>query len=168
MTMNLLVNHLTTQTIDIDANTCTCDYCKFISPSDFDIDDYTHEENSQQAFLKNLKSEDEVLLYGFRINIGRDEDNQVILNDSSVSRHHAQITVVDNKYYIEDINSKNGTYVNGKYLKAKMELKAGDIIRIGMSQFEIHIDQDSFAKLAPVIDIRVNSVIKSDRLAIAA
>lgn len=52
----------------------------------------------------------------FLIKIGRDFDNDVCLDDFSVSRHHAEIEQIDDKYIIRDLGSKNGTYVNQQHL----------------------------------------------------
>jgi DNA-binding winged helix-turn-helix (wHTH) protein len=46
--------------------------------------------------------------------VGRSLDGRVVLNNSSVSRRHAVIRVVDGEVWIEDLNSKNGTYVDGE------------------------------------------------------
>jgi len=65
--------------------------------------------------------------------IGRATDNQVVLSDSLVSRHHARLTWAEGVYYITDLGSTNGTWLNGVELEAKMPraLKEGDTIRIG-------------------------------------
>ena len=63
------------------------------------------------------------------INIGRQSDNDIVINDKSVSRHHAKITHTDaGTYEIEDLNSKNGVYVNGRKIRGKKELHPGDRI----------------------------------------
>ena len=56
--------------------------------------------------------------------------NDAVLHSPVVSRHHAKITVVNGEYFIEDLNSKNGTFVNGKMLSYRetMKLKRMDII----------------------------------------
>ena len=66
-----------------------------------------------------------------RITIGRAAGNIVVLDDKFASHHHAIITRVHNLYEIEDLNSKNHTYVNDEILNGKQFLKNGDIIKIG-------------------------------------
>src|SRR5213593_1747110 len=46
--------------------------------------------------------------------IGRDEDNDLILRTTTVSRRHAQVTHREGRWFIEDRGSRNGTFVNGK------------------------------------------------------
>ena len=52
-------------------------------------------------------------LVGNSINIGRSEENDIQITDMSVSRHHLQIMEKDDQLFIKDLNSQNGTYVNG-------------------------------------------------------
>lgn len=61
-------------------------------------------------------------LSGDNIHIGsRDEGNDILLHSNVVSRHHAKISKRGNDYYIEDLNSTNGTYVNGTALEVGQE-----------------------------------------------
>jgi pSer/pThr/pTyr-binding forkhead associated (FHA) protein len=68
------------------------------------------------------------------VSIGRLAENDICLEDSFVSRHHCVIRNVDGQYVIEDLNSANGTYVNGELVKASL-LKEGSLIQIGNSRF---------------------------------
>lgn len=69
-------------------------------------------------------------LKGGVASIGRMPDNAVCLDNQGVSSHHAIITQENSQYYIEDINSTNGTYLNGKRLSAKQSLSFDDSINI--------------------------------------
>ena len=74
--------------------------------------------------------------------IGRGEDCDIIVNDRQVSRHHSQINMVENGYQIKDLDSKNGTYVNG-YQLAKAEeklLQDGDQLGIALSTRLVFVD----------------------------
>jgi len=64
------------------------------------------------------------------ISIGRDPASDINLNDASVSRHHAQLVRVMGSYYLEDLNSTNGTQRNHRKI-TKHLLKHADEIRIG-------------------------------------
>lgn len=74
-----------------------------------------------------------------KITIGRDPDNDVVVDNKLASRHHAIIQKIKNAYFIKDDNSTNGTLVNGvripkeKYVK----LNGGDKITIGNSNLVI-------------------------------
>src|SRR2546423_9672721 len=68
------------------------------------------------------------------ISIGRLVSNDICLEDPFVSRHHCVIRTEGTEYMIEDLNSANGTYVNGELIKAS-SLKEGSVIQIGNSRF---------------------------------
>ncbi len=74
--------------------------------------------------------------------IGRSESCQLRPKSESVSRKHCIIVLKDNRVLIQDLKSRNGTYVNDKRLpvdKAKI-LKAGDQLRIGKLSFELVVE----------------------------
>ena len=66
------------------------------------------------------------------ISMGRGPENDIVIPDTYVSHHHAVITLVNNLYVIEDLNSVNHTYVNEQILHGRAYLQAGDLIRIGL------------------------------------
>lgn len=74
-----------------------------------------------------------------RITVGRDADNSIELDDALVSRHHAVIQKVKDEFFVEDLNSTNGTFVNaqpvppGKYVR----LHQADIITIGRAELSL-------------------------------
>lgn len=64
-------------------------------------------------------------------NIGRDASNQIMLNDTLVSRNHAQLIVMDNgQVMIKDLGSSNGTFVNGNRI-TECYLNTGDVVKCG-------------------------------------
>ena len=66
------------------------------------------------------------------ITIGRDPNNVVVIKDHTVSRHHMQITQHDDgRIILSDLQSVNGTYVNGQRVEGTVELHYGDIVKIG-------------------------------------
>ena len=66
------------------------------------------------------------------ITIGRSEENDVVINDETVSRHHLQIIFHDDGHYtLSDFGSTNGTYVNGQRISGEIPLDDVDIVRIG-------------------------------------
>ena len=66
--------------------------------------------------------------------IGRTDDNDVPVEDESVSRHHAEILKEDEGFVIRDLESQNGTYVNGEAV-GKHLLTEGDRVMLGAAQF---------------------------------
>jgi pSer/pThr/pTyr-binding forkhead associated (FHA) protein len=65
-----------------------------------------------------------------RYTIGRLPDNDVRIDNAAVSGHHALIINILNDSFLEDLNSTNGTYANGKLIK-KHALKHGDVVTVG-------------------------------------
>lgn len=73
---------------------------------------------------------DNYLLSEKKLNLGRAEENDIVISDTGVSRHHARIVKKGKHFHLTDLESHNGTAVNGKYVH-HIKLKNGDEIRIG-------------------------------------
>ena len=69
------------------------------------------------------------------MNIGRARDNQIIVDDATVSRHHAWIKSEAERFLVFDIGSANGTYVNDERIEAPHPLENGDVVRFGDAEF---------------------------------
>ena len=85
-----------------------------------------------------------------RYTIGRLPDNDIRIDNPAVSGHHALIINILNDSFLEDLNSTNGTYVNGKIVK-KHALQHGDVITVGHHALrfvdgESEEEDDEFAK----------------------
>ena len=66
------------------------------------------------------------------LTIGRSGENDIVINDSQVSRHHLQLIQHDDGHFtLFDFGSTNGTYVNGKRISGEVDIMHGDIVRIG-------------------------------------
>jgi hypothetical protein len=65
------------------------------------------------------------------ISVGRDITNDIVLNDAEVSRRHARLILEQGRYKIEDLNSTNGTYIDGQRLIGPHLLAIGEIIMFG-------------------------------------
>lgn len=63
--------------------------------------------------------------------IGREAINDIMLQELEISRRHASITFVDGRHTIEDLNSTNGTFVNGRRISKPVALGDGDVIDLG-------------------------------------
>jgi len=80
--------------------------------------------------LKDGVDKGEVPLEGKRISIGRDLSSDIPLSDLSVSRNHACLVRVFDDYYVEDLGSTNGTFLNDRQVK-KHIIRNDDRLRIG-------------------------------------
>ena len=67
------------------------------------------------------------------ITIGRAPDNTIIVNDKSISMHHAQLLLAHDTYRLRDLDSTNGTWVNGKPVTEAV-LRFDDRIRFGTAE----------------------------------
>ncbi|MCG8584112.1 MAG: SpoIIE family protein phosphatase [Pirellulales bacterium] len=79
---------------------------------------------------KGLGGTQEILLPGEISVLGRHSDCDVVLDVGAVSRHHAQITQVGADFFVEDLNSRNGTFLNGEQVRGRLKLADNDEIRI--------------------------------------
>lgn len=71
-----------------------------------------------------------VPLEGDKFVLGRNPDCHVVINGTAVSRAHAHIVRERGKFFIEDMKSRNGTYVNNELVKDRVQLKDNDKIKI--------------------------------------
>ena len=110
-----------------------------------------------------------------RYTIGRLPDNDVRIDNPAVSGHHSLIINILNDSFLEDLNSTNGTYVNGKLIK-KHALQHGDVITIGHHQLRFSdqqtddTEQDEFEKtmVIPAGQQDADQLIKAEKAAEAA
>jgi FHA domain len=72
----------------------------------------------------------EVQLTKDRTTLGRRPYNDIVIDNLAVSGEHAVLQMTANEVYLEDLNSTNGTYVNGKAAK-KQSLQNGDVVEVG-------------------------------------
>ncbi len=70
------------------------------------------------------------------LTIGRSPDNDIVLANSFVSHTHARVLEKNGAYFIEDLNSTNGTFLREKRILKPAQLKSGDRIRIGKTLLE--------------------------------
>lgn len=84
-----------------------------------------------------------------QITIGRTGSCDIVVSNQQVSRKHANVYLTDGQHFIEDLNSKNGTFHNGKPVTDPISLEDGDVIQIALAQEFIFLGQDATVPLAP-------------------
>jgi hypothetical protein len=73
----------------------------------------------------------EYALSGQTVVIGREPINDIMFQELEISRRHASISFVEGRYMVEDLNSTNGTFVNGRRISTPVVLNTGDVLDLG-------------------------------------
>ena len=104
------------------------------------------EKDDLAPFIGQERSASLVMIYGSEpgkrfdledqpVVIGRADDCDIPIDQTAISRQHAQISREDKYFYVEDLGSKNGTHVGQKKVK-RQRLRNGDLIRVGHTIFK--------------------------------
>ncbi len=88
------------------------------------------------------------LAEGGTILIGRDSSTTLPLRDTMASRMHFKIQAREDGYYLTDLESMNGTYVNGERVREEIQLEIGDLIKVGESLFTFTSEESYSTTLA--------------------
>ena len=86
----------------------------------------------------------EIVLAKERITIGRGPQNDIVIDDRAISAEHAVIVAVDGDSFLEDLNSTNGTQINGQPVK-KHFLQTGDVVELAQFQLRYHAKNDEYS-----------------------
>jgi hypothetical protein len=79
---------------------------------------------------------DPALLRDARMTLGRAQDCELVFLDDTVSRHHARLELRDGRWFLIDLQSSNGTSINGRRVH-EAEVRAGDRIELGAARFSL-------------------------------
>jgi len=90
-----------------------------------------------------------------KLTFGRDPTNDVICDNPRVSRFHTQVTRVGRRYYVTDLRSANGTFVNDKRVQGNVWLNPQDTIRIG--PYKLVMGEDRFTRYDETEGLRVEA-----------
>jgi pSer/pThr/pTyr-binding forkhead associated (FHA) protein len=80
--------------------------------------------------------------------IGRVDDNTFPIPEASISSHHCEILLRGDDIVLRDLNSTNGTFINGQQLTGEAVLKAGQIIRLGQVEMRLENPEPKSAAAA--------------------
>ena len=91
------------------------------------------------AYLPEGAAIARIVAPGERLRIGRAADADLLLAHASVSRSHAELTALpDGTWRLDDLDSKNGTFLNGQHIDRPTALHDGDSIRLGSVAIDYH------------------------------
>lgn len=99
------------------------------------------------------------LAEGCKIVVGRDEGVAIRLATSEVSRRHCAIRVREGVTSVEDLGSRNGTFVNDSQIEKRTRLRAGDLLKVGPMLFEFQDKTAVKPKPKPKEDGSVDEVV---------
>lgn len=96
--------------------------------------------NDKNPILKDLRTGDVYEVTSNPFTIGKSQTCNLVIADKVVSRHHAEVVQYGDKYFIKDLSSTNGTFINGNKLMADtdVELKDGQEIIFANKKFIYH------------------------------
>ena len=87
--------------------------------------------------------------------IGRRSTNEVVVNDLKVSRTHCRVSRGADGFFINDLNSRNGTYLNGRPVQSA-EIKHGDEVAVGSALFVFLTEPEK--PVSRSVEVRLNRV----------
>lgn len=104
--------------------------------------------NNNVFVLKAAIGTEEFALRGEML-VGREDECDITLNSGHISRHHSKINVSPGGVYIEDLQSTNGTYVNGNKIKGRVRLNVGDEVAFDDLVYKLCVQNTERAEPAP-------------------
>ena len=104
------------------------------------------------CFLNGLRSGEKFELSGDEFSIGRELNNDIIIETEGVSRYHVKLfKQPDGSWLLEDLESLNGSKVNDRMVKGERLLKNGDIVTLGDQQFRME-EEKAESSAIPIIE----------------
>jgi DNA-binding winged helix-turn-helix (wHTH) protein len=96
-------------------------------------------DTASDQLFQLVRGQREIALPEGETILGRDADSRVWIDAQSVSRRHARLVIVSGLATLEDLGSKNGTFVNGIRLSAPVALRDGDEVRVGSVSMTLRV-----------------------------
>lgn len=136
--METVKTHFSHEENTIETDQKECPSCKHLNPAQ----NYFCTQCGSRLYGDSKKRSRLVIIHGEpkeatfllgrkRNTIGRDGGNVIVLADKQISNKHALITFEENNYWVKDLYSKNGVYLNGKKITKTERLFNGCIIELG-------------------------------------
>src|SRR3954462_4081544 len=89
------------------------------------------------------------LVIGQRVTLGRASTNRIVVKDEVCSREHAEVYHADDRWRLRDLESLNGTRLNGNRVDSEWELNPGDEVNVGRLHLLYVEDMDQLPPLPP-------------------
>jgi hypothetical protein len=99
--------------------------------------DATAENASRLVITSGAKSGAEFPLGRDEITIGRSSDSAIIIRDDYTSTHHARLMLWNGRWMIQDLDSTNGTFLNGSRVTVPTPIPLGATVKVGATTFEL-------------------------------
>lgn len=97
-----------------------------------------------KLILESGNNKREFILKGEKLTVGRATDNDIIIPDPLASRHHLEFFEEGNKVKVSDLNSSNGTYIDGENVEGTITFNTNQVLVVGKSKFVLKKLDDSF------------------------
>lgn len=99
--------------------------------------DATSENATRLVITSGAKAGAEFPLGRDEVTIGRSSDSAIIIRDDYTSTHHARLMLWNGRWMIQDLDSTNGTYLNGSRVTVPMPIPLGATVKVGATTFEL-------------------------------
>jgi hypothetical protein len=99
--------------------------------------DATSENATRLVITSGAKAGAEFPLGRDEITIGRSSDSAIIIRDDYTSTHHARLMLWNGRWMIQDLDSTNGTFLNGSRVTVPMPIPLGATVKVGATTFEL-------------------------------
>jgi pSer/pThr/pTyr-binding forkhead associated (FHA) protein len=114
-------------------------------PAVFSTPTATASDTTKQSELKATKlvvtegdkAGTEIALSGRQLTIGRAGDSDLIVDDEYASTHHAKLVFINGDWLIQDLDSTNGTFLDGQKVGTPMTVSMNTQVRVGQTTFEL-------------------------------
>ncbi|WP_353172736.1 FHA domain-containing protein [Acinetobacter rudis] len=93
--------------------------------------------------------------------VGRHQDANILLQSAEISRRHAAFLLKETALYVQDLNSSNGTFVNGERISVETALKSGDVLAFASLQFEVAEELESVVNTVAEVEQPAEAVATS-------
>ena len=98
---------------------------------------------SLELFLHQEEEERRCRSNGALLTIGRDPANDCVIPDTTVSAYHAQLEFHHNQWWLRDLGSRNGTFLNQQLIQDSVVVTSGDQLRFGSVTMDLSIQREN-------------------------